>query len=235
MLPLSDGLRARRFPIVNVAIIVANFAVWLFYELPHLRHAVFEASFYPCTVDNSCQGSVGVPDKMDLRRVAVEVAPLHSWRNRHRSHAEGGRTMSMSPDSFDKLSAKIEDAKRSIRAAASESEAELKAKVDEARKNADDRAAELSAKTQATAGQAETHWQQIQSDWDKHRQTIRQRIDQMKADQDLEAAEFRAESAEADARDAVDFAGNAIDEATYAMLDAILARKDVSVLLEASS
>jgi membrane associated rhomboid family serine protease len=56
VLPLSDGLRARRFPIVNVAIIVANFAVWLFYELPHLRHAVFEASFYPCTVNNSCQG-----------------------------------------------------------------------------------------------------------------------------------------------------------------------------------
>jgi hypothetical protein len=104
-----------------------------------------------------------------------------------------------------------------------------------ARKNADDRAAELSAKTQATAGQAEDHWQQIQSDWDKHRQSIRQRFDEMKADQDLEAAEFRAESAEADARDAVDFAANAIDEATYAMLDAILARKDVSVLMEASS
>ena len=56
MLPLSDGLRARRFPIVNVSIIIANFAVWLFYELPHLRHAVFEASFYPCTVNNSCHG-----------------------------------------------------------------------------------------------------------------------------------------------------------------------------------
>ena len=36
MLPLSDGIPARRFPFVNVAIIVANFAVWLFYELPHL-------------------------------------------------------------------------------------------------------------------------------------------------------------------------------------------------------
>ena len=56
MLPLSDGLRARRFPIVNVSIIVANFVVWLFYELPHLRHAVFHASFYPCTVNNTCHG-----------------------------------------------------------------------------------------------------------------------------------------------------------------------------------
>ena len=56
MLPLSDGLRARRFPIVNISIIVANFAVWLFYELPHLRSSVLHASFYPCTVDNACQG-----------------------------------------------------------------------------------------------------------------------------------------------------------------------------------
>jgi membrane associated rhomboid family serine protease len=56
VLPLSDGLRTRHFPIVNVSIIVANFAVWLFYEIPHLRHAVFEASFYPCTVNHSCHG-----------------------------------------------------------------------------------------------------------------------------------------------------------------------------------
>jgi rhomboid family protein len=56
VLPLSDGTPARRFPIVNVAIIVANFAVWLFYELPHLNSAVFHASFYPCTVNNSCHG-----------------------------------------------------------------------------------------------------------------------------------------------------------------------------------
>ncbi len=56
MLPLSDGMPARRFPIVNVSIIVANFAVWLFYELPHLDKAVFHASFYPCTVDRACSG-----------------------------------------------------------------------------------------------------------------------------------------------------------------------------------
>ena len=36
MIPLSDGIPARRFPWVNVAIIVANFCVWIFYELPHL-------------------------------------------------------------------------------------------------------------------------------------------------------------------------------------------------------
>jgi membrane associated rhomboid family serine protease len=56
VLPLSDGISARRLPIINVAIIAANFAVWLFYELPHLDRSVFHASFYPCTVNNSCQG-----------------------------------------------------------------------------------------------------------------------------------------------------------------------------------
>jgi len=56
MLPLSDGIGARRFPVVNVALIVANFAVFLLYELPHFNAAVYHASFYPCTVDNACRG-----------------------------------------------------------------------------------------------------------------------------------------------------------------------------------
>jgi membrane associated rhomboid family serine protease len=54
MIPLSDGIPARRFPIVNVALIVANFAVWIFYELPHLNSSVHDASFYPCAVNGSC-------------------------------------------------------------------------------------------------------------------------------------------------------------------------------------
>jgi membrane associated rhomboid family serine protease len=54
MLPLSDGIPARHFPFVNVAIIVANFCVWIFYELPHLNSAIYHSSFYPCAVDNAC-------------------------------------------------------------------------------------------------------------------------------------------------------------------------------------
>ena len=56
MLPLSDGVPARRFPVVTVTLIVINFAVWLFYELPNLNSAIFHASFYPCTVDGACHG-----------------------------------------------------------------------------------------------------------------------------------------------------------------------------------
>jgi membrane associated rhomboid family serine protease len=55
MIPLSDGIPARRFPFVNVALIVACFAVWLVYELPDVNAAVVHASFYPCSIDGSCR------------------------------------------------------------------------------------------------------------------------------------------------------------------------------------
>jgi rhomboid family protein len=61
VLPLSDGLPARRFPVVNVALIAANTAVWIFYELPDLGAAVAHASFYPCDVDRTCQAPLPWP------------------------------------------------------------------------------------------------------------------------------------------------------------------------------
>jgi hypothetical protein len=56
VIPLSDGIPAKRFPWVNVALIVANLAVWIVYELPHLDASIFHASFYACTVGGTCQG-----------------------------------------------------------------------------------------------------------------------------------------------------------------------------------
>lgn len=59
MIPLSDGIPGRRFPTVNVALIVANFAVFLFYELPDRDAAISQASFYPCDVTDACH--LGIP------------------------------------------------------------------------------------------------------------------------------------------------------------------------------
>jgi membrane associated rhomboid family serine protease len=53
-MPIADDLRARRFPIITTLLIVANFAVWILYELPHLDSAVYHASLYPCTVSGAC-------------------------------------------------------------------------------------------------------------------------------------------------------------------------------------
>ena len=58
MIPLSDGIPARRFPWVNVALIVANFAVFIVYELPHLDSSIVHSSFYPCAVDGSCHSPI---------------------------------------------------------------------------------------------------------------------------------------------------------------------------------
>jgi membrane associated rhomboid family serine protease len=55
VLPLTDQLPTRRTPVVNIALIVANLAVWLFYELPNPDAAILRASFYPCAVADSCR------------------------------------------------------------------------------------------------------------------------------------------------------------------------------------
>jgi membrane associated rhomboid family serine protease len=53
-MPLSDGMPPRRFPIVNVLLIAANFAVWIFYQLPNFDASVIDSSFYVCSVDGTC-------------------------------------------------------------------------------------------------------------------------------------------------------------------------------------
>ena len=137
-------------------------------------------------------------------------------------------------EGFDKLKEQIEEADRSIRAAASQDTAELKAMVDDARRSAEKHADELIVKSDEDAVQAERHWQDVQADWDAHIKRIRERIAAKKASFDADRAESDAEWAEADAIDAVQFASAAIDEAHYAVLDAVLARKDADVMAAAT-
>jgi membrane associated rhomboid family serine protease len=53
-MPLTDGMPARRFPIVNVLLIAANLVVWIFYEVPHLDPSIAHSSFYPCDITGAC-------------------------------------------------------------------------------------------------------------------------------------------------------------------------------------
>jgi membrane associated rhomboid family serine protease len=54
VLPIRDNVPTRTFPIVTVALIAVNVAVWLFYQLPDLDGSIRELAFQPCEVDNSC-------------------------------------------------------------------------------------------------------------------------------------------------------------------------------------
>jgi membrane associated rhomboid family serine protease len=58
MIPLYDSIPGRRFPVVNTALIIANFAVFLFYELPD-KDAIGQASYFPCDITNACH--LGLP------------------------------------------------------------------------------------------------------------------------------------------------------------------------------
>jgi membrane associated rhomboid family serine protease len=55
VLPLRDNVPTRTFPVVTVALIVANFIVW-FWELSGrgLDFHVIRDGFYPCKVDGPC-------------------------------------------------------------------------------------------------------------------------------------------------------------------------------------
>jgi hypothetical protein len=54
VLPLHDNIPTRRFPVVTVALIAANAAVWLLYQVPNLDRSVSDLGFIPCEVDGAC-------------------------------------------------------------------------------------------------------------------------------------------------------------------------------------
>jgi membrane associated rhomboid family serine protease len=54
MLPIKDNVPTRRFPVVTVAIIAVNFAVWILYELPHLNRAILDSGYFPCEPAHEC-------------------------------------------------------------------------------------------------------------------------------------------------------------------------------------
>jgi membrane associated rhomboid family serine protease len=61
MLPLHDTVPSRGFPAVTVALIAANLAVWLFYQVPAgLGASIDEFGFQPCEVEGSC-ATTGLP------------------------------------------------------------------------------------------------------------------------------------------------------------------------------
>jgi membrane associated rhomboid family serine protease len=80
MIPLYDSNPERRFPVVNVALIVANFAVFLFYELPNQEAAIRQASFFPCDFTHACD--LGLPWVVSwLTAMFMHVSWLHIMGN----------------------------------------------------------------------------------------------------------------------------------------------------------
>jgi membrane associated rhomboid family serine protease len=54
VLPLRDNVPTRSRPYVTWALILANVAVWVLYQLPDLQGSVDELAYHPCEVEDSC-------------------------------------------------------------------------------------------------------------------------------------------------------------------------------------
>jgi membrane associated rhomboid family serine protease len=55
VLPLRDNVPTRSFPLVTVALIVANVLVWVLYQLPDLNGSITSLAYQPCEVEGSCR------------------------------------------------------------------------------------------------------------------------------------------------------------------------------------
>jgi membrane associated rhomboid family serine protease len=66
LFPLKDNVPTRSFPVVTVALIAINFAVWILYQLPNLDRSVVEFAYQPCEVVSSCPPGTAVGHDWDV-------------------------------------------------------------------------------------------------------------------------------------------------------------------------
>lgn len=133
-------------------------------------------------------------------------------------------------DDLKKLADRAKDAENRTAEANEKAKAELEADRDAARAAGEEQAKELRAVAEKGDEQISDAWKEMQISWNNATATLRQNIQNRKAEHDLHKAQQRADWAEDDAKFAIDFAYSAIGEAEYAVLDATLARKEAEEL-----
>jgi membrane associated rhomboid family serine protease len=81
MLPIKDNVPTRAFPVVTVALIVANVLVWLWEVTGTPVNAdVAHYGYYPCTVDSSCLASQVPADHLPAWEGVFSSMFMHgSW------------------------------------------------------------------------------------------------------------------------------------------------------------
>jgi rhomboid family protein len=56
VLPLRDNVPTRSLPVVTLALIATNVAVWVLYQLPNVDRSVNDLGYHPCEVVGDCPG-----------------------------------------------------------------------------------------------------------------------------------------------------------------------------------
>ncbi|MBM3677649.1 MAG: rhomboid family intramembrane serine protease [Actinobacteria bacterium] len=55
MLPLRDSQPGLSRPLVTIALVLANLAVWVLFQLPDLDGSLGDAAYFPCALEGSCR------------------------------------------------------------------------------------------------------------------------------------------------------------------------------------
>jgi hypothetical protein len=170
-----------------------------------------------------------VPPSPDLSGAETEWS-----RSRRALEIKECPKMALSDQLMD-LAAKAKQVEASVAAAKQKSEAELEADVKSARESSQARADALHKRAEDLKGKISAWWYNVQRTWHEHVTTIREGIDERRAEHDLKAAQRAAVGADEDASFAIDFAEAAIEEARYAVLHAELAHRHADELAKAKA
>jgi membrane associated rhomboid family serine protease len=80
VLPLKDNVPTRSFPLVTVALIVANSIVWIWEWKTGVDKEVLHYGYYPCTLDHECLARFVPSDRLPWYEGAFTGMFLHgSW------------------------------------------------------------------------------------------------------------------------------------------------------------
>ena len=134
-----------------------------------------------------------------------------------------------------KLADRAKTAEDHAAVAKTQARAELQKTVSEVRASAEAGAKKFQTQTQAAGQQASESWNDVQRSWIAHVDKARKDMDHRKAKFDASDAASEADWAEWNAELTIDHAYSAIEEAEYAVLDAILARRDADEAAVAAS
>ena len=81
MIPIRDNIPTRRRPVVTLALIAVNVAVWIAYELRDLEGTVADSGWFPCEIDGVC-APPGLPWPFDaLTSMFMHGGWLHLFGN----------------------------------------------------------------------------------------------------------------------------------------------------------
>src|SRR6476620_1576513 len=97
----------------------------------------------------------------------------------------GGDAMALS-DALDQLAARARAIEQNVRESEAKGRADLEARAGEARKTADQHTEQLRARSAQSSDEAGRSWNDVQRSWKEHVARIRKRIDDRKAELDLE-------------------------------------------------